>query len=61
MTTAAPTTDVRPPSAPSAPPTAPSTVLGRWAGNCYDHRRTVLLAWILLLVGVTAVAQLVGS
>jgi putative drug exporter of the RND superfamily len=58
MTTTAPTTDLRPPS---DPPPATPTVLGRWAGKCYDHRRTVLLAWILLLVGVTAVAQLVGT
>src|ERR1700691_3384974 len=58
MTTAAPPTDLRPPS---APPTATSTALGRWAGKCYDHRRTVLVAWILLLIGVTAIAQLVGT
>jgi RND superfamily putative drug exporter len=58
VTIAQTTLDPRP-----VPPTpAPTpTVLGRWAGQCYDHRRTVVLAWILLLVGVTAVAQLVGT
>ena len=49
----------------SRPPTktepATLTALGRWAGWCYDHRRVVLLGWILLLIAVTAVAQLVGT
>jgi RND superfamily putative drug exporter len=49
----------------SRPPTetepATPTALGRWAGWCYDHRRAVLLGWILLLIAVTAVAQLVGT
>jgi RND superfamily putative drug exporter len=58
MTIAQPTIDRQPVAAP--PPVAP-TGLGRWAGRCYDHRRAVLLAWILLLIGVTAVAQLVGT
>jgi RND superfamily putative drug exporter len=58
MTIADPTTDDRPAS---APPAVAPTGLGRWAGRCYDHRRAVLLMWILLLIGVTAVAQLVGT
>jgi len=58
MTVAEPTIDHRPAS---APPAVEPTGLGRWAGRCYDHRRAVLLLWILLLIGVTAVAQLVGT
>ena len=58
MTIAEPTID-RPPM--PAPPALAPTALGRWAGRCYDHRRAVLLAWVLLLIGVTAVAQLVGT
>jgi RND superfamily putative drug exporter len=58
MTVAEPTIDRRPAS---APPAVAPTGLGRWAGRCYDHRRAVLLLWILLLIGVTAVAQLVGT
>jgi putative drug exporter of the RND superfamily len=45
---------------PSAPAMAP-TFLGRWAGRCYDRRRTVLVLWILLLIGVTVLAQVVGT
>ncbi len=37
------------------------TALGRLAGRCYDRRRTVLVLWILVLIGVTVVAQLVGT
>ena len=37
------------------------TVLGRLAGRCYDHRRAVLVAWILALIGITVVAQVVGT
>jgi len=41
---------------------APSrTVLGRLAAWCHDRRRTVLLAWIVLLVVVTGVSQAVGA
>ena len=58
MTTAGSTVDRRP--AP-APPAVIPTGLGRWAARCYDHRRAVLLVWILLLIGVTAVSQLVGT
>jgi RND superfamily putative drug exporter len=37
------------------------TALGRLAGACYDRRRTVLILWILAIIGVTVVAQLVGT
>ena len=37
------------------------TVLGRVAGHCYDHRRRVLVLWILAIIGVTVVAQVVGT
>ena len=37
------------------------TVLGRVAGHCYDHRRRVLVLWILAIVGMTVVAQVVGT
>ncbi len=36
-------------------------MLGRLAGLCYDRRRTVLVVWILAIIGVTVVAQLVGT
>src|SRR5580658_2073659 len=39
----------------------PSSALGRWAARCYDHRRAVLLVWILLIIGVTAISQVVGT
>jgi RND superfamily putative drug exporter len=39
----------------------PLPALGRWAGWCYDHRRRVLLVWLFLIVGVTAIAQVVGT
>jgi RND superfamily putative drug exporter len=39
----------------------PPTGLGRWAARCYDHRRAVLLLWVLLLIGVTVLAQVVGT
>jgi putative drug exporter of the RND superfamily len=42
-------------------PAPPATFLGRWAARCYDHRRTVLILWILLLIGVTVLAQVVGT
>jgi putative drug exporter of the RND superfamily len=38
-----------------------ATLLGRLAGWCYDHRRRVLFAWIALLIGIMAIAQLVGT
>ena len=37
------------------------TALGRLAGACYDRRRTVLVIWILAIIGVTVVAQMVGT
>ena len=37
------------------------TVLGRLAGHCYDRRRLVLVLWILALIGVTVLAQVVGT
>ena len=37
------------------------TVLGRLAGRCYDRRRLVLALWILALIGVTVLAQVVGT
>lgn len=46
-----------------ANPEAPGgeTVLGRLAGACYDRRRTVLVLWILVIIGMTVVAQMVGT
>ena len=37
------------------------TALGRLAGACYDRRRTVLVLWILAIIGITVVAQVVGT
>jgi len=37
------------------------TALGRLAGRCYDRRRTVLVIWILAIIGITVVAQVVGT
>ncbi len=37
------------------------TALGRLAGRCYDRRRLVLVLWILALIGITLVAQMVGT
>jgi putative drug exporter of the RND superfamily len=37
------------------------TALGRLAGHCYDRRRRVLILWILAIVGMTVVAQVVGT
>jgi RND superfamily putative drug exporter len=31
------------------------------AGFCYDRRRLVLVTWILIIIGVTALAQVVGT
>ncbi len=39
----------------------PVTALGRLAGACYDRRRTVLVLWILAIIGITVVAQVVGT
>ena len=35
--------------------------LGRLAGYCYDRRRLVLVLWILAIIGITALAQVVGT
>jgi RND superfamily putative drug exporter len=40
---------------------AGGTALGRLAGVCYDRRRTVLVIWILAIIGMTVVAQMVGT
>ena len=37
------------------------TALGRLAGHCYDRRRRVLVLWILAIVGITVIAQVVGT
>ncbi len=39
----------------------PVTALGRLAGHCYDRRRLVLVAWILVVIGVTVLAQVIGT
>ena len=43
------------------PDRQPPSGLGRWAARCYDHRRNVLVVWILLIVGVTAISQVIGT
>jgi RND superfamily putative drug exporter len=40
---------------------AGETALGRLAGVCYDRRRTVLVLWILAIIGISVVAQMVGT
>jgi RND superfamily putative drug exporter len=37
------------------------TALGRLAGHCYDRRRLVLVLWIVVIIGVTVLAQVVGT
>jgi RND superfamily putative drug exporter len=39
----------------------PVTALGRLAGHCYDRRRLVLVLWIVAIIGITVVAQVVGT
>jgi len=39
----------------------PQTALGRVAAGCYDRRRIVLVAWILAIIGITVIAQVVGT
>ncbi len=39
----------------------PVTALGRLAGHCYDRRRLVLVVWILVVIGVTVLAQVIGT
>ena len=36
-------------------------VLGRIGGKCYDHRRAVLLGWIVGVIAIIAVASTIGS
>ena len=38
-----------------------TTNLGRLAGWCYDHRRAVLALWVIAIIGVTVLAQVVGT
>ena len=40
---------------------SPQHGLGRLAGWCYDHRRRVLLGWLLAVVAVIGLAQWAGS
>ena len=40
---------------------SPRRGLGRLAGWCYDHRRRVLLGWMLAVVAVIGLAQWAGS
>ena len=44
-----------------APGVQPVTALGRLAARCYDRRRTVLVLWILFLIGVTVLSQVAGT
>jgi putative drug exporter of the RND superfamily len=48
-------------SATEPSPDTPVTALGRVAGHCYDRRRLVLVLWIVAIIGVTVVAQVVGT
>ena len=48
------------PIGPNAARSAP-TGLGRLAAWCYDHRRRVLLGWVLAVVAVAGLAQWAGS
>jgi len=46
----------------SAPTSAPTlTGLGRLAGWCFDHRRRVVSAWVVVLVVVIAISQIAGG
>ena len=49
----------------SSPPrqgaVAEKSALGRLAGWCYDHRRRVLVLWILGIILLTAISQIVGT
>ena len=36
-------------------------VLGRIGGKCYDHRRAVLLGWIVGVIVIIVVASTIGS
>jgi len=41
--------------------TSSPTNLGRLAGFCYDRRNLVLALWVVLVIGITVVAQVVGT
>jgi RND superfamily putative drug exporter len=45
----------------NTPAAAPTGTLARLAGWCHDHRRRVLVLWILVIVGATVTAQAVGT
>ncbi len=46
----------------TSPPTAAEqSGLGRMAGWSYDHRRLVLLLWLVAIIGLTVIGQAVGS
>jgi RND superfamily putative drug exporter len=53
----APEVDHRSQAAAQGPP----NVLGRIGGKCYDHRRAVLLGWIVGVIAIIALASTVGS
>jgi RND superfamily putative drug exporter len=38
-----------------------TTALGRLAARCYDHRRIVLVTWLLVLIAMIVTAQVVGT
>ena len=44
-----------------APAVREETALGRLAGFCYDRRRLLLTLWLVAIVGLTVIAQLVGT
>jgi putative drug exporter of the RND superfamily len=46
-----------------AHPDAPDglSMLGRLAARCYDRRRLVLVLWVLVLIGMTVLAQVTGT
>jgi RND superfamily putative drug exporter len=54
-------TETRDASQTETPGGTPPTALGRLAGHSYDHRRRVLVLWILAIIGITVVAQVVGT
>jgi RND superfamily putative drug exporter len=54
-------TETRDTSQTETPGGTPPTALGRLAGYSYDHRRRVLVLWILAIIGITVVAQVVGT
>jgi RND superfamily putative drug exporter len=45
----------------AARPAARRGCLGRLAAACYRRRRRVLLCWVILFIGATVVAQVVGT